>query len=62
MSFMALDGVTSFRRLKDVTNTCKHMQKHLQDFFIAMSAGLKKLKTSNVFCRLLCVRIEIDLL
>ena len=23
-SYMALDGVTSFLRLKDVTNTCKH--------------------------------------
>ena len=55
MSFMALGGVTWFWRLKDVTNTCKHMQKHLQDFFSAMAAGLKKLKTSNVFCRLLCV-------
>ena len=26
MSFMALDGVTSFLRLKDVTITCKRMQ------------------------------------
>ena len=25
-SVMALDGVTSFCRLKDVTNTCKHMR------------------------------------
>ena len=25
-SAMALDGVTSFLRLKDVTNTCKRMQ------------------------------------
>ena len=25
-SFMALDGVTSFLRLKDVTITCKHMR------------------------------------
>ena len=24
--FIALDGVTSFLRLKDVTNTCKRMQ------------------------------------
>ena len=24
MSVMALDSVTSFLRLKDVTNTCKH--------------------------------------
>ena len=27
MSFMALDGVTSFLRLKDVTNTCKRMRR-----------------------------------
>ena len=25
MSIMTLDGETSFLRLKDVTNTCKHM-------------------------------------
>ena len=25
-SYMALDGVTSFFRLKDVTNTCKRMR------------------------------------
>ena len=25
-SFMALDGVTSFLRLKDITNTCKRMR------------------------------------
>ena len=28
-SFMALDGVTSFLRLKDVTNTCKRMRHGL---------------------------------
>ena len=28
-SFMALDGVTSFFRLKDVTNTCKRMRRGL---------------------------------
>ena len=26
-SFMALDGVTSFLRLKDVANTCKRMRR-----------------------------------
>ena len=26
-SFMALDGVTSLLRLKDVTITCKHMRR-----------------------------------
>ena len=25
MSVIALDGVTSFLRLKNITNTCKHM-------------------------------------
>ena len=28
-SFMALDGVTSLLRLKDVTNTCKRMRRGL---------------------------------
>ena len=28
-SFMALDGVTSFLRLKDVINTCKRMRRGL---------------------------------
>ena len=28
-SFAALDGVTSFLRLKDVTNTCKRMRRGL---------------------------------
>ena len=28
-SFKALDGVTSFLRLKDVTNTCKRMRRGL---------------------------------
>ena len=28
-SFMTLDGVTSFLRLKDVTNTCKRMRRSL---------------------------------
>ena len=28
-SFMALDGVTSFLRLKDVTSTCKCMRRGL---------------------------------
>ena len=29
MSFMSLDGVTSFLRLKDVTKTCKRMRRGL---------------------------------
>ena len=30
-SFMTLDGVTSFLRLKDVTNTCKRMRRSLSN-------------------------------
>ena len=51
-SFMALDGVTSFLRLKDVTITCKHMRRSQSiggEFFSAMAESWKKLKTSNVF-------------
>ena len=44
-SFMALDGVTSFLRLKDVKNTCKRMRRGLS---IAPESW-KKLKTSNLF-------------
>ena len=62
-SFMGLDGVTSFLRLKDVTNTHKRMRHSLS---IGGSSSVqwrkvgKKLKTSNVFPCLLYVRIEID--
>ena len=50
MSFMALDGVTSFLCLKDVTITCKRMRiaKYWREFFSAMVESWKKLKTSNV--------------
>ena len=51
-SFMALDGVTSFLRLKDDTNTRKRtatLSKFWQEFFSAMAESWKKLKTSNVF-------------
>ena len=51
-SFMALDGVTSFLRLNDVTITCKCMRRSLKywgEFFSAMVESWKKLKTSNVF-------------
>ena len=51
-SFMALDGVTSFICLKDVTITCKRMRRSLsiwREFFSAMAESWKKLKTSNVF-------------
>ena len=50
-SVMALDGVTSFWSLKDITNTCKRRQtvQLLQDSINAMAESWKKLKTSNVF-------------
>ena len=48
-SSMALDGVTSFLCLKDVTNAYKCKSKYCREFFSAMSENWKKLKTSNVF-------------
>ena len=50
-SFMALDGETSFLRLKDVTNTCLQTyatwSKYWREFFSAKAEIWKKLKTSN---------------
>ena len=51
-SFMALDGVTPFLRLKDVTITCKLMRRGLmywRELFSAKAESWKKLKTSNLF-------------
>ena len=51
-SFMTLDGVTSFLRLKDVTKTWKRLRRSLKywrEFFSAMAESWKKLKISNVF-------------
>ena len=50
-SVMALDGVTSFLRWKDVTYTCQYatQSNYWQDFLSAMVESWKKLKTSNVF-------------
>ena len=62
-SFMALDGVTSFIRLKDVTITCKRMRRSLS---IGGSSSVQWRKVGRrwrlwmCFRRLLCVRIEID--
>ena len=62
-SFMALDGVTSFLRLKDVTNTCKRMRSSLS---IGWSSSVqwrkvgKSWRLQMCFGRILCVRIEID--
>ena len=66
-SFRALDGVTSFLCLKDVTNTCKRLRrglsivKYWRELFSAKAESWKKLKTSNLFLRrLLCNEIEIE--
>ena len=60
-SFVALDGVTLFLRLKNATNTPKRMGHSLVLAGVLQCNGRKlKLKTSNVFHCLLCVRIEID--
>ena len=54
MSFMSLDGVTSFLSLKYVTILCKRMRRSLsigrsEEFSSAMAESWKKMKTSNVF-------------
>ena len=62
-SFTALDGVTSFLRLKDVTITCKRMRRSLS---IGGSSSVQwrivggSWRLRMCFRRLLCVRIEID--
>ena len=62
-SFMTLDGVTSFLRLKDVSITCKGMRRSLN---IGGSSSVQWRKVGRswrlwmCFRRLLCVRIEID--
>ena len=62
-SFMSLDGVTSFLRLKDVTITCKCMRRSLR-ICGSSSVQWRKVGRSRIlrmcFRRLLCVRIEID--
>ena len=62
-SFMALDGVTSCLRLKDVTVTCKSMRRS-QSIGGSSSVQWRKVGSSwrlqMCFCRLLCIRIEID--
>ena len=60
---MVLDGVTSFLRLKDVTNTCKRMRRGL-GIGGSSSAQRRKFGRSGrlhiCFRRLLCNKIEID--
>ena len=61
-SIVALDGVMSLLRLKDVTYLCKHM-RHSPTIGRISSVQWRKLRRSwrlqVCFCRLLCVRIEI---
>ena len=63
-SFMALDGVTSYLRLKDVTNTCLRMP-HSPTIGGKYSMQWRKVKLEEaedfkcVFV-VYCVRIEID--
>ena len=48
-SFMALDDVMSFLRLKDVTNTnIETWSRYWREFFSAKVESWKKLKTSNL--------------
>ena len=55
---MALDGVTSFLRLKDVTNTCKRMRRGLSICGILQCKGRKL--DEACLRRLLCIKIKID--
>ena len=60
---MVLDGVSSFSRLKDVTNTCKRMRRGLG---IGGSSSAQRRKFGRswrlhiCFRRLLCNKIDID--
>ena len=62
-SFMTLDGVTSFLRLKDITNTHKHMRRSLS---IGRSSSVqwredgRSRRLQMCFRRLFCVTIETD--
>ena len=55
-SVMALDGVTSFSRLKDVTNICK--RRRLSPTIGGMAESWKKLNASNAFFVVYCVLVS----
>ena len=62
-SFIALDGVTSFLRLEDVTITCKRMRCSLSiggSYSVQWRKVGRSWRLQMCFRRLLCVRIEID--
>ena len=63
MSFMALDGVTLFLRLKDVTNTFTRVQHSLTiggNPSVQWRKVGRNLRIQMPFRRLLGVRIKID--
>ena len=49
-SFMALDGVTSFLRLKDVNFTCKRMRRSLSIGGILQCNGEKLIEADDFEC------------
>ena len=59
---MALDGVTSFLRLLDVTNTCKRMRRGLSISGRSKCKGgkLEEAERFKSFLSLLCNKIEKD--
>ena len=62
-SFMALDGVTSFLNLKDVTIACISMWRSLSiggSSSVQWRTVRRSWRLRMCFRRLLCVRIEID--
>ena len=63
MSFMALDGVTSFLRLKNVTISCKRMRRSQRiggSSSVQCRKVVRRWRLRMCFRRLLCVRIEIN--
>ena len=63
MSFMVLDGETLFLHLKDVTNTCKPMQRSLSiggSYSVQWRKVGRSQRLKICFRRLLGVRIETD--
>ena len=61
MSVIALDSVTSFSGLKDVTNTCKRMCPTIGRISSVQWQKVgRSWRFQMCFRRLLCVRIEID--
>ena len=58
-SFNAIDGVTSFLRLKDVTITCKRMQRSLSNGGILQCNG-RKLEEPEDFERVFVINCVLE--